>query len=293
VHIVDALLKLSIVMLAFGLGLRATPDEFTRASERSRLVVRSLAAVHVLIPLLGALIVVALAMPKPQAIALLLVAVSPVAPRLVSYTHPTLGPAVPEVGITVASCLLGTVTIPVSLAIMNAVVIDDASISPLGIARLLGVLLLLPLTIGAILQEITVHAARLGRLVIAGSTAVFVVAVALVLTSVRLNLLALNLQAFPALVALATGVLAIGHLVAPSDADRPSLAMTSAARHLGLALLIAVSNFPPESAAIVVLEYLVASTLVTAPYVIWQRHRGRGVILAESPPVQTVGGTDP
>ena len=67
--------------------------------------------------------------------------------------------------------------------------------------------------------------------------------------------------------------LCIGHLLGgPEPATRTSVAIISAARNPGLALLVATLNAAPAQVTATVLAYLVVSALVITPYAIW-RHR--------------------
>ena len=66
----------------------------------------------------------------------------------------------------------------------------------------------------------------------------------------------------------------IGHLLGgPNHSDRISLAIACASRHIGLALLIA-ANARGQHALALVVAYLLASAVVSIPYVRWiTKHR--------------------
>ena len=69
--------------------------------------------------------------------------------------------------------------------------------------------------------------------------------------------------------------LAIGHFLGgPAPDNRTSLAISTASRHPGVALLLAQANFPAEKLVVAaVLLYLIVSTLVPIPYLLWtKRH---------------------
>ena len=82
-------------------------------------------------------------------------------------------------------------------------------------------------------------------------------------------------QALLAMVLLTAVALAAGHLLGgPHPEDRAALAVASATRHPGLALLVANANFPEVGVAAVVLAYIVVSGLASIPYTLWvKRHR--------------------
>jgi BASS family bile acid:Na+ symporter len=71
---------------------------------------------------------------------------------------------------------------------------------------------------------------------------------------------------------LVLGLLA-GHLLGgPTPGDRSVLALATASRHPGVALVIAQLAFPTEKAVLAaLLLYLVAGMIVTLPYVRWRK----------------------
>ena len=58
----------------------------------------------------------------------------------------------------------------------------------------------------------------------------------------------------------------------PDPSDRTSLAIACASRHIGLALLIA-ANARDQHALELVVAYLLASAVVSIPYVLWIKKR--------------------
>ncbi len=79
-----------------------------------------------------------------------------------------------------------------------------------------------------------------------------------------------------AAIALTTAAaLAVGHLLGgPAPATRTAVAITSAARNPGLALLVATVNAAPPAVTVTVLAYLVISVFAIVPYVAWRRYSG-------------------
>ena len=86
------------------------------------------------------------------------------------------------------------------------------------------------------------------------------------LEAIRLSLLAFAAFTLTAIVA--------GHLLGgPDPANRSSLAVSCASRHIGLGLLIAAHARGPHTLSLVV-AYLLASTVVSIPYIMWtKKHR--------------------
>ena len=75
--------------------------------------------------------------------------------------------------------------------------------------------------------------------------------------------------------AVAASIFAIGHLAGgPGRDERTSLAIACATRHIGVALLVA-SAFPGPGTATLVAAYVVASLLVSVPYLLLRKRAAR------------------
>jgi BASS family bile acid:Na+ symporter len=77
-------------------------------------------------------------------------------------------------------------------------------------------------------------------------------------------------------IVLTTGAaLMIGHLLGGPEPDmRTAVAIASAARNPGLALLVTTLNAGPPQVGATVLAYLAVSLLAIVPYGAWRRHAG-------------------
>ncbi len=68
--------------------------------------------------------------------------------------------------------------------------------------------------------------------------------------------------------------LAVGHLLAgPDPVNRPSLALATALRHIGVTAVIATSSFADAKPLPMILAYVGAYTFVPIPYSIWWKKR--------------------
>jgi BASS family bile acid:Na+ symporter len=69
--------------------------------------------------------------------------------------------------------------------------------------------------------------------------------------------------------------LAVGHLFGgPGPQNRTALAIATATRHPGVALLLAQANFPGEKqVAPAVLLYLFVNAVLVIPYLVWTKRR--------------------
>jgi hypothetical protein len=81
--------------------------------------------------------------------------------------------------------------------------------------------------------------------------------------------------------ALMLAALATGHLLGgPEEDGRTALGIACATRHVGVAVLVAVS-FPGPRTAVLIAAYVVAAAVVSIPYLGWRRRvAGRRVLRA-------------
>ena len=133
---------------------------------------------------------------------------------------------------------------------------------------------LLPLGVGMVLRlTVPSLADRIGDplLKIAGAT-MALIAIGILILGVRL-VLEVGLPSLLAFGAFTLAAIVTGHwLGGPNPADRSSLAMACASRHIGLALLIAAHS-PGRRALALVVTYLLASAIVSIPYLRWLKRR--------------------
>jgi bile acid:Na+ symporter, BASS family len=84
------------------------------------------------------------------------------------------------------------------------------------------------------------------------------------------------------LVGLMVIALAIGHaLGGPSPDERTALAIACATRHIGIAVLVATAFRGPRT-MVMIAAYIVASALVSIPYLQWRRRKVGAPAQAES-----------
>ena len=256
------------------LGWNANPADVLYLWHRPGLLLRSFLAMYVVIPSFAVVLVLLLALPPGVEMGLVLVAISAGAP-LLPKTMLKLGCNPPYVySLLIITCLLAVITVPLSLALLSALSLEhDASVSPLQVALVVARTFLVPLAAGMLFRRLapaTFNRLRGPASLVAG----------LVLATVLLSLLVLNFPAvcevgLPALGAIALltfAGLAVGHLLGgPDPGNRTCLAVASANRHVGLAAVVAVANFPEARPLPVVLAFVVVSSLATIPYSIWRK----------------------
>ncbi len=265
-------LKASIALLIFAVGLGSRLRDFSYLTQRPAVMLRSLLAMYVVVPLLALAAVRLLRLPAGIEIALLVLAISAGAPLLPRKLM-RLGNEEYVFSLVVISSLLAIVTVPVWLTVLEPQFPRLEAVDPGTVAIVLGKSFLLPLLLG-----------MAGRWLLRGASDrvsdALLNAVGVVFSACALTLLATHWQLIAAIVGwplLALGgftlaALGVGHLMGgPDPNDRTALAVTCATRHVGVAMVIAAATPGPRTVVLIV-AYMLASALVIIPYMKW---RGR------------------
>jgi BASS family bile acid:Na+ symporter len=269
-------LKLSVYALIVAIGLDSRLNDLAYLWRRPGLLLRSLLAMYVLIPLLALAVAKTLTLPAGATVALLVLAVSagaPLLPRKLMH----IGDGDYIFGLSVTSSLLAIVTVPLWVAVIGPQFGRDIELAPMRVASVIVTSFIAPLAAGMVLGRLLgKYAERIGD--------VLMTVAGLVLSASALVLLGLNWQVFEiagwkfivALAVFAASALAIGHLLGgPAPDNRTALAVACATRHVGIAILLA-SLVPGPRIAVLVAGYFLASMLVSVPYMRWRRRADSG-----------------
>ncbi len=276
VDLIHSALPISLMLIVLALGLRCSWSDATFLFHEPSLFARSLLAMNVVLPIAAVLIATSVALKPPVAIALFVLAISPV-PRVLP---PKLLKLVTRddyvYGLLVATALLAILLIPLSLAIISGVSGRDLYIDPILVARSVAISVLLPLGVGLLVRQflpgfanrITGAVSMIGTLLLAVS---------------MLAIFAIGWRGFGALIGDGTLLafvvftllsLALGHMFGgPRGDERTVLALSCASRHPGVAIAIGVALFPGQKKliAVAVLLDLIVAALASIPYTRWRK----------------------
>jgi predicted Na+-dependent transporter len=270
-------LKTSITVLIFAVGLSATMDDVLHLWRRPVLLVKSIAAMYVVMPLTAILMTRVLDLPHRSELALVVLAVCAGAPLLPKKLIRFGGDTAFVFSLIVTTSLLAIATVPGSLHLLSGhFSLDTTDVTPVRIAGVLLKSFLAPLGLGMLVRFANPKLAdRIDDplLRVAGAAMVLCALAALAM-GFRL-VLEVGWPTVAAFGIFTLAALATGHLLGgPQAADRVSLAVACASRHIGLALLVAANARGRQTLALVV-AYLLASALATLPYLRWASTRSR------------------
>jgi len=264
------LIFVSSTMLAF--GLRVPAQRVSRALREIRLLVIA-SLVNVLgLPALGVGIASAFDIPSDLQNGFILIAISPGAPFAIKLVEMARGELASSIGLLIILQLVGLVSVP----LLAGLFLDPTARIDVGevLANVL-ILQLFPLLIGFAGQNSTRFGARgVGPANVVSNLSFALLVILVVIADTPDVVDTLAPTTLLAIIALQMISLATGFLLGGSNAMlRRSLAILSAARKGGLALIVATTSFGSESpAAIMVIAYsLIELVLLTGVAAWWRR----------------------
>eukprot|EP01037_Dinobryon_pediforme_P011992 gene11992-12081_t len=262
------LIKAAIATIIFTIGMGSAFSDVTYLWRRPALLLRSLLAMYVAVPLAAVLIASVVPMTAPVRIALLVLAVSSGAPLLPRKLG-GFGDRAYVFSLLVTSSLVAIVVVPVSVSLLARQFGVAAEIGAVDVGVMLATAFLLPLLAGMIARVLVpARSDRLAdRLLPIGG---------IVLTASSVILLGMNWEVFLqirgpgvlALLLLIVAALAIGHCLGGQEpGQRTSLAIACATRHVGVAAVVASMIQGPRT-LVLLAAYVATSALVSYPYLV-------------------------
>jgi BASS family bile acid:Na+ symporter len=263
----------AIFAVMFDLGLQIAAREYEWAWRHLRLLVKGLFAVLVAVPAMAVIVTDAFDLPRVAMVGIVLMALSPGAPVGLRRSLEAGGEAGFAPALQIAVAGLAIVSMPLSIAALNEYYAGQAVISPRELARQVFLAQLLPLGLGMLARHLLPGlSARAGRWVSRAATALLLALVALALVTFFPVVIEAGPRAALCVALITVLALGVGQaLGGPDPQTRTAVAISSAMRNPGLALLVASVNHAPAAVISTVLAYLVISALVVLPYVAWRR----------------------
>jgi len=256
-----------LVMLAVGLAIDLR--DLRWAWSRPGLVARGLLSVLVLVPLAGVAIAGVLDLTLPAQVGVALMAASPGAPVALRRSLDAGGHQSFAAVLQVLVALLAIVSMPVSVVLLNLFYGTHGVVTPLLVARQVFLAQLLPIGLGLAIRRAAPALAARWEPVARRLAAVMLAACGVLLVIVLGRaVLAAAPRTGPAVLIVTALALAVGHILgAPAAETRRAVAISSALRNPGLALLVASSSHAPPAVALTVLAYALWATLAVTGYV--------------------------
>jgi BASS family bile acid:Na+ symporter len=271
--IIVVVLKASIVLSVFAIGLKATLSDATFLFRRPDKLVRAWLSMSVLMPLFALALVLLFDLHPAVEIALVAISVSPIPPISPNKAFKAGGTESYTIGLLVASCAISVIVVPLAMEIFEKATGFPLTVRARSVAFTILTTVFGPLLTGIAVRAISqTFADRIARPMAAISLALLVLSALPVMVGMAQPMWSLiGDGTLLSLGAFALVGFVVGHLLGgPGSANRPTLALASATRHPAVALGIAHINFPNQKlAAPAVVLHLLVSGLLSALYITW------------------------
>lgn len=269
-------LYVSIIAQVFALGLGATWHDATYLFRSPRLLLNSILARNVAVPVIAIVLIKTFSFHVAIAITLGVLAVTPVPPLLPRSQIKAGARYEYVVGLLVSQSVLAVLIVPITIELMDWALGAQTHFGPGQVVQSILKTILLPLVAGMLTLRFLPALKRLAEpLLLAGSVLLVVGALPLLLIAWKtFGTLAGNGAMFALALFMIAGT-AIGHILGgPLDRDRTVLAIATSSRHPGLALAIAKENYPDQLPLVAgaVVVYLILRLLLAIPYSRWRGH---------------------
>ena len=267
-QLVTLVLQVSIVCTVLGFGLKTTVHDLLYLTRRPGLLLRSLLAVFVIVPLVAVALLSLLDLRPAVRVALVALAISPLPPLLPGRESKAGGRQSYGLSLMAILAALSIAYVPLALTILSRFSERSLAIGPGPIARLVLISVLLPLVAGVVIRaRAPALADRLAPPVgLLAKVLLSLGLVALLAGAWRAVWAAAGDGTIVAIAIFTAAGLFVGHLLGGPDPENAVvLALSSASRHPAIALSIASANFPEERFAGTILLFLLVSGAVGIP----------------------------
>jgi BASS family bile acid:Na+ symporter len=289
-QIVMMALQISIALFVFSIALRSRAGDVTYLLHRPSLLLRSVLAMYVVMPVVAALIAGVFRLSPPLEIALILLSVSPVPPVLPGKQGKGGGNVSYAIGLLAVAATFAILFAPPSVECIGRLFGHDVHVPMSAIAVVVAKSVVGPLLAGLLVRRLAPgFAARAARPLSLASTLALVIGLVPVLVKMWPAIVAqVTDHTLLAIVVFTLVGLVVGHLLGgPDHDDRTVLALSTACRHPGVAVVIAGAVAGSREAvapiaATVLLCVLVAAVL-TIPYVKWRKRARAAATPAGAP----------
>jgi len=216
----------------------------------------------ILVPLVAIAMVLVFDLPRGTKIGLLFLSISAGAPLLPRKLIKLGGDPAFAFSIVIATSLAAIVTVPASLALLQPLLPADTEVDVMRLAMTILKTFLLPLGAGMLFRKFSPDwAEKLGDPIMRYAGIVLLIGAAIIIVSSFGKIMETGLPSILAFAGLTLMALATGHwLGGPDEAQRTSLAVSCATRHIGLAMVLAADIKGPGTFALIA-TYLFAQHL--------------------------------
>jgi BASS family bile acid:Na+ symporter len=243
------LLKGSILLGVFAIGLKASVTDATFLWRRPGHGLRALLSMNLLMPLVALAVAAPFDLHPAVKIALVVLSVSPTPPIFPKKALKAGGTEAYTIGLLVTTAALSIVVIPLSMEGFERVTGVPLVMRAGAVATLVLTTILAPLLVGIAVRAVAAASAErmAGPISVVATVLLMVAAVPIVIGLAGTVVSVMTAGTVLSLTVFALVGLVVGHLLGGPEFDnRPVLALATASRHPAVALAIAHENFPNQ-----------------------------------------------
>jgi BASS family bile acid:Na+ symporter len=269
-------IQLSIALIVFGVALEADFNDLTYLLRHPGLLVRSLLAMFVVMPVLAVALAVTFDLTPLVEVALIAFALSPVPPLLPKKQIKAGGAPSYVVGLLAIASLVAVAYVPAAVELLERIFGRPLHVPATAVAKLVAVQILVPLVAGVVVARLAPSFAQRAAKPISVVATLLLVAAKVPILVIEWPLIAalIGNYSIVAITLFSLVGLAVGHaLGGPQAEERTVLALSTSTRHPGIAIAVAANVADKEPLLGAMLLVLLVSAVVTLPYVML---RGRG-----------------
>jgi bile acid:Na+ symporter, BASS family len=265
--IIKVILFVSLFITKFGLGLSVVPGDLRFFRERRGLMVRSILTVVFLVPIAYVLLILLFRPDPAMAVAIALLAASPATPFAFGKAGKSGGHLAYAASLQFIVAMLSIVTTPLVLRLIGMTLDFEVTVHPARVAWQVFIAQLLPISLGVLVRAKFSGLVRAVRPFVKAATYIFLAFLFFIIVVQYRGFVQTSLLSYILVVCTTVVALALGHLLAPREPGmQTALALETAMRNPGLALLIAAMNFPQAKPLPILLPCVVVSIIVVTLY---------------------------
>ena len=273
-EIILLILKASIVLSVFAIGLKSTFEDTTYLFRRPAQLISAVVSMNVVMPLLAVILGLVLDLNPALRIALIAISVSPVPPIFPNKAFKAGGTETYTIGLLTAAAIFSVILIPIAMEIVVRISSAPLTVKPIAVFTTVLTTVLVPLLIGIGVRTLfPAFAERVAKPLAIVSLVLLIVSALPVLIGMAGamyaligdgTVLVLNVFAVIGLIA--------GHMLGGGrqSGNRHTLALATATRHPAVALTIGNANFPQQRIPLVMM-YLIIAGIWSAVYLAWAK----------------------
>lgn len=264
----------AVVSLVFSQGLKGEFRQLLSSLRRPGLLFRSAVTVLVLVPAAALLVGLGTGLERRAVAGIVLMGVSPAAPLVLWRAGQAGGDESFASSLDVVLAILAVASVPLSLALLSLLFpASHVAVSPWAVAGQVSRVQLVPLAAGMGVRAIRPGlAAKLARPLARLAVVLLVLFVVVAVAVERRELVRIGSAAYAAMAVTVAVSIVLGHLLGgPASQNRTVLAVASALRNPGLALLVVQLNFRGQGVGQVVLAYALVTLVFLGTYGAWRK----------------------